>query len=239
MIINNDWFEYEKNIPDGSIDLAIVDPPYCIGYADWDNCDFVPFTEKWVETVVRKLKTNGSMWAFMGYQNLFTSSLCSKGLVNILEEHGIVHLENWVVWGRQKGRGASKHLKSSREDIIHFTKTKKFTWNPIKMLREVVVPYVKNGEPRGWFLDENGKRVRWTGLGNVWTYTAPFWKWNYDKQVHPSQKPKMLVDRLVRLSSNEGDTILDPFAGSCVVHKVCAENGRNSICIEKEIKYIE
>lgn len=156
-----------------------------------------------------------------------------------MSNKGVLHLENWVIWARQKGRGSSKHLKSQREDILHFTKTNKFTWNNVKMLREVVCPYIKDGKPRGWFLDENGKRVRWTGLGNVWCYTAPQYNSILDKQVHPAQKPIMMIERLILLSSNEGDTILDPFIGSGTTGVACKNLNRDFIGIELDKKYFE
>lgn len=167
----------------------------------------------------------------MGYENIIE-------FVPVLRKYGTVHLENWVVWARQKGRGSSKHLKSQREDIFHVTKSDKFTWNNLKVLREVLCPYVQNGKPRGWFVDENGKRVRWTGLGNVWVYTAPFWKSKRpDTYMHPTQKPFMLIERLVLLSSNEGDVVLDPFSGSGVTAVACERLKRKYICIEKDEKY--
>jgi len=231
-IQGKDCFDVFSQIPNDTIDLVICDPPYGINYKEWDKFeDFLDFTERWVKECFRVLKPTGTMWSFMGYSNIFD-------FVPILEKYGKVHLENWVVWARQKGRGSSKHLKSQREDIFHITKTDKFTWNNLKVLREVICPYMKEGKPRGWFVDENGKRVRWTGLGNVWCYTAPFWA-SKDKQIHPSQKPLMLIERLILLSSNEGDVVLDPFSGSGVTAIVCKKLKRDFICIEKNKQYYD
>lgn len=96
---------------------------------------------------------------------------------------------------------------------------------------------MKDGKPRGWFIDEKGKRVRWTGLGNVWTYTSPFWKSKTDKLIHSAQKPFLVIERLVLLSSNEGDVVLDPFSGSGTTAVVCEKTKRNYICIEKDKEY--
>jgi len=233
-IQNADCFDVLPQIPKESVDLVVTDPPYNIGYKEWDKFwnlnSFKRFTKFWVEECFRVLKPTGTLWSFMGYGNILS-------FVPILEEYGNVHLENWVVWARQKGRGSSKHLKSQREDIFHVTKSDKFTWNNLKVLREVVCPYVKDGKPRGWFLDENGKRVRWTGLGNVWVYTAPFWGSKDDKQMHPAQKPLLLIERLILLSSNEGDVVLDPFSGSGTTAVVCKKLNRKFICVEKDEEY--
>lgn len=230
MVISRDWFEVSKDISDKSIDLAIVDPPYGIDYKEWDNIDFEVFTDRWVSEIFRVLKDSGTLWAFMGYGNIFK-------FVPILNRYGNVHLENWVVWARQKGRGSSKHLKSQREDIFHITKSKNYTWNNLKVLREVATPYTKDGKPRGWFINEEGKRVRWTGLGNVWVYTAPYHLGD-DKRIHPAQKPYLLIERLILLSSNKGEKVLDPFAGSLVVERVCSATGRNSVSVEKDLDMV-
>lgn len=240
-LYNSDIFKsLDKIIPDESLDLVPTDPPYQIGYGNhaWDKHEFVSFTQQWVELIVRKLKPNGTMWAFMAKDNAFTWSGCEKGFVNILEEYGTVHMENWVTWARQKGRGSSKHLKSQREELFHFTKhPTDFTWNNLKMLREVIAPYVKDGRPRGWFLDEFGKRVRWTGLGNVWTYSAPQFNGVSEKQFHPSQKPVMMMERIVRLSSDLRQVVLDPFMGSGTTAIACLLSDRQFIGFEQDKKF--
>jgi len=232
-IYNADCFEVFPRIPNDYVDLVVVDPPYGIRYGDWDCFEsqehFLHFSAQWISECFRILKPTGTMWGFMGYENVIE-------FVPILRKYGNVHLHNWVVWARAKGRGSSKHLKSQREDIFHITKSDKFTWNNLKVLREVICPYMKDGKPRGWFLLD-GKRVRWTGLGNVWVYTAPWWKDKENRQIHPAQKPFMLIERLILLSSNEGDVVLDPFSGSGTTAVACERLKRKYICIERDKKY--
>jgi len=228
-----DSFDLLSSLESQSIDLICTDPPYGIRYKDWDVFNFIDFTESWVKECFRVLKPSGTLWSFMGYANVFE-------FVPILQLYGNVHLENWVIWARQKGRGSSNHLKSMREDIFHVTKTDEYIWNNLKMLREVVVPYVKDGKPRGWFLNNEGKRVRWTGLGNVWVYTSPFWNSKTDPSYgHPSQKPLLLMERLLLLSSNEGDVVLDPFMGSGTTGVAALKNNRKFIGFENNKEYFD
>jgi len=232
-LINNNCFKVFPSIADETIDLIIVDPPYGINYKDWDKINFVSFTKAWLKECFRILKPTGTMWSFMGYQHLLE-------FIPLLQEVGLVHLENWVIWARQKGRGSSKHLKSQREDILHITKSSDYTWNNLKVLRDVCTPYVKDGKPRGWFINETGRRVRWTGLGNVWVYTAPMYNGRgFDFRVHSTQKPELLIERLILLSSNEGNNLLDPFAGSCITGLVSKNLNRNCVCIEQNKEYIK
>jgi len=87
-------------------------------------------------------------------------------------------------------------------------------------------------------VNEKGERKRWTGLGNVWAFSSPFWKSkNEDAYLHPAQKPIAMIERLILLSSNEGDVVLDPFSGSGVTAVTCEKLKRKYICIEKDEKY--
>ena len=81
-IYNCDAFWGFTQLKNKSIDLVLVDPPYKIGYDSknkWDNGEFVNFTELWIKECVRVLKDNGTMWSFMGYENLFIHKGCTKG----------------------------------------------------------------------------------------------------------------------------------------------------------------
>lgn len=235
----DDFFNRCSEIEDGVFDCITTDPPYLIGYDHWDK-QSEDFHYRWLKECHRILKPGGTIWSFMAYCDKDGTEYLGEKFVSVMHEFFNVDLRNTIVWARQKGRGSSKHLKSQREDIYYGIKPNgKKTWNPIKTLREVVTPYVKDGKPRGWFLNEKGERVRWTGLGNVWVYTAPQYNAILDTQFHPAQKPIMLIDRLLRLSSNEGDLILDPFAGSGSCSIACLLNNRNFVGFEINSSYHE
>jgi len=227
-IYNADFItEAQHVIPDNSVDLIVTDPPYLIGYDYWDNKS-IEWHHHWLAECKRILKPGGTIWSFMAASSKDGKVPIAFEFSKIMEKYFQVDYRNWVVWARQKGRGASKHLKSQREDLFYATKLGgDKTWNNIQMLREVCTPYMKDGRPRGWFLDEFGKRVRWTGLGNVWTYTAPQYNSIADKQIHSAQKPTMMIERIIRLSSNEGDLVFDPFMGSGTTAMAAKISNRN------------
>jgi len=234
IIYNDDFLTKSKIIPDRSIDAVITDPPYLIGYDYWDKKS-IEWHREWLSICYRVLKPGGTIWSFMVAYSKDGKVPIAYEYSKIMSEFFDVDYRNWVVWARQKGRGSSKHLKSQREDLFYGVKPgAERTWNNLKMLREVVTPYVKDGRPRGWFLDENGKRVRWTGLGNVWTYTAPQYNSLSDKQIHSAQKPVMMIERLIRLSSNEGELILDPFMGSGTTAVASIISNRNYFGFEAD-----
>lgn len=228
IMYEGDCLEIMPTLADKSIDMILVDPPYGINYKDWDRFDnFINFTEKWVSECFRVLKENGSFYSFMGWSNVSEFKI-------LLDKYG--NIKNWITWHRTKGRGSNSNYKSMKEEILFYTKGKTYTWNEQKMLKKHIFPYVKDGQPRGWFTNEEGIKCRWTGIGNVWFYTVPFWKMP-EYMGHPAQKPVMMYERMILSSSNEGDTILDPFAGSGTTGVACLNTNRKFILIEKDPNY--
>jgi len=229
-----------NELKDDSINAIVTDPPYLIDYKDWDKQE-PEFHKLWLTECFRILKPGGTIWSFMAHCDKTGKIKIGNNFTNIMEDIGFeMDYRNTLVWARQKGRGASKHLKSQREDIYFGTKPGGIPiWNNLQMLREVIAPYVKDGKPRGWFLDEFGNRVRWTGLGNVMTYTSPCWSSKPEIQFHPAQKPIMLIERLIRLVTNEGDSILDPFSGSGTTAIASLLSNRNFIGYELNKKYYD
>lgn len=234
-LIHSDAFEFISSLEDNSVTLVVTDPPYGINYKKWDKIDAVDLYKKTLDLIYPKLKDEGSVWIFSAPTNVIEIIMMIEN-----ETPFIHHRNNWSIWARQKGRGSSKRLKSVREDCLFLTKSKDFVWNETKLLREVVVPYIKDGRPRGWFIDQvTGKRVRWTGLSNVWNYSSAFWKSKLDPQIHPSQKPILMLERLIKLSSNEQDLVVDPFCGSGSIARACQISNRNFKGCDNDLEMLQ
>jgi len=75
--------------------------------------------------------------------------------------------------------------------------------------------------------------------GCILKYTKPQSNFKKDKLIHPTQKPLELVKKIIKISSNESDIILDPFLGSGTTVVACKELGRKYIGIEINPKYCE
>ncbi len=232
--LNKDCFEVMKNMEAGSVDCIVTDPPYGIGFkgvtsnTQWDDIeDYKQFIQKFLIEAKRVLKDDGTIWLCCGRTMI-------PQVFRAIEAAGLqCNLENWLTYARQKGRGAKNKLKSQAEEILHITKSKKYYFNVVEYLRECVVPYVKDGKPRGWFIDQNtGERVRWSGVGNVLCFTSPFFKCKFEKQIHSTQKPVLLFAELMMLSSRPGDVVFDPFAGSASCGVAATLTGREWIGCE-------
>jgi DNA modification methylase len=230
---------------DGSlngVDAIVCDPPYSINYVgttsdtSWDHMsddEYVSLLENLFHAVDEALKPNSSMWMFCGP----TKMPVIFETFNTTEHSLMLNLENWCIYARAKGRSASHKLKSVREDVLHISKGDYSPkWHSVEYLRRVVVPYMKEGKPRGWALDQStGEPVRWSGLGNVMFFTQPYYLSKFEKQIHSCQKSVLALCELIMLTTSVGDTVLDPFAGSMSTGVAAAICDRNFIGVEGDL----
>lgn len=225
-----------KKIETHSIDLIIADPPYYLLNNIWDkkqflNIDmFYNYMQICLSECYRVLKKDGNIFWFSHWK------IVNK-IIAIAKKNKFL-LKNWIIWERNKGRSSKVNYKSIREDILLLCKIKKSVFYEQKKIRPVIAPYKdENGKPKGWIIDENGNRIRWTGVGNIWHYTPPVWS-SKENLFHPTQKPIMMMKRMIESTTIVNDIILDLFAGSGSASFMAKELKRNSIAIENnEIYY--
>lgn len=234
-VLGDAYLALEK-IKDKSVDLLIVDPPYNLDkdfhgnvFSKRRDADYAIYTEKWIKAVKNKLKDTASVYVCCDWK----SALVIGGIV---DEHFI--LRNRITWQREKGRGAKANWKNSMEDIFFATVSDKYTFNldAVKQRKKVLAPYKENGVPKDWEECENGK-FRLTCPSNFWDDIAvPYWSMA-ENTAHPTQKPEKLIAKLILASSNAGDLVLDPFAGSGTTGVVAKKLGRKYVNVEQNPLY--
>lgn len=236
MIINGDCLLELPKIPNKTCQLVIVDPPYfLLKQHKWDNqwkseLEYIEWCKVWFKECHRILKDDGAFYCFQDWR------LVSEYVIELKKIFPF--FQNWITWERIKGRASNTNWKSSKEEILYFSKSGSPKFFPEKKIRPVIAPYKdKDDKPKGWFVDEEGNRVRWTGIGNVWHYTPPVWSSKEEKPFHPTQKPIMMIERIIRAHTEDNDIILDCFAGSGTTGAAAKKLGRKYILIEKEIEY--
>lgn len=74
--------------------------------------------------------------------------------------------------------------------------------------------------------------------GNLWEFSRVRYRME-EYENHPTQKPEALLERIILASSNEGDTVLDPFSGTFTTCAVAKRLGRRSIGIESHSEYVD
>ena len=100
----------------------------------------------------------------------------------------------------------------------------------------MIAPYRENGKPKDWSESSDGN-FRDTHPSNIWTdITVPFWSMP-ENTDHPTQKPEKLLAKIILASTNPGDMILDPFAGSGTTAVVAAKLDRSFVAIESNEEY--
>ncbi len=234
--ILGDTYQALKRLPDDFIDLLIVDPPYNLdknfhgnGFKKTDDETYSEYTKAWIEAVYPKLKKSASVYVCCDWKS-------SVVIGKILSEKFI--LRNRITWEREKGRGAKSNWKNCLEDVFFATCSDEYTFNldAVKQKRKVLAPYKENGKPKDWQTEKDGN-FRLTCPSNFWADIAvPYWSMK-ENTAHPTQKPEKLIAKLILASSNEGDVVLDPFAGSGTTGVVAKKLGRNFINIEQNPLY--
>ena len=235
-IICADMLDVCEYIPAGCADLMIVDPPYNLtkdytgeSFRKMKPGEYEEYTRRWLDATRHVLKENGSVYVCCDWES---SLIIGK----LLGEYYTVR--NRITWQREKGRGSKSNWKNSMEDIWFATKSDDYTFNidDVKIRRRVIAPYRDEGEPKDWQEIGNGK-FRDTHPSNFWDdITVPFWSMA-ENTAHPAQKPEKLMAKLILASSNEGDLVFDPFAGSGTACVTAKKLGRRFIGIEKNERY--
>ncbi len=234
--ILGDTYQALKRLPDETVDLLIVDPPYNLdknfhgnGFKKTDDDTYSEYTKAWIEAVYPKLKKTASVYVCCDWKS-------SVVIGKILSEKFI--LRNRITWEREKGRGAKANWKNCLEDVFFATCSDEYTFNldAVKQKRKVLAPYKENGKPKDWQTEKEGK-FRLTCPSNFWADIAvPYWSMK-ENTAHPTQKPEKLIAKLILASSNQGDLVLDPFAGSGTTGVVAKKLGRQFINIEQNPLY--
>lgn len=231
-----DFYYWIDKVPNNSVDLLIVDPPYNLDknfhgktFKSLNNSSYAEYTEKWLDALLPKLKKTASVYVCCDWKS-------ALAIGPIMQEK--FELRNRITWQREKGRGAKTNWKNSMEDVFFATVSNEYTFNldAVKVRKRVLAPYKENGSPKDWEQTEQGK-FRNTCPSNFWDDIAiPYWSMP-ENTAHPTQKPEKLIAKLILASSNIGDVVLDPFAGSGTTGVVAKKLGRNFINIEQNPLY--
>lgn len=235
-VISGDSMEVMDFIPEKSVDLLIADPPYNLDknyngsrFRKRSDEEYREYTEKWIEKASSLLKDTASLYVCCDWRT-------SLIIGDLLQKYFTVR--NRITWQREKGRGAGKNWKNGMEDIWFATVGKDYTFNlqDVKIRRKVMAPYRDGGRPKDWEDTEKGQ-FRNTCPSNFWDdISVPYWSMA-ENTAHPTQKPEKLYAKLILASTNEGDLIFDPFAGSGTAAVTAKKLERHFIAIEKEELY--
>lgn len=228
-LIVGDCLAEMKKLPTDSVDLIITDPPFNIGkkygvYKDNRSSEeYINWCKAWLTECMRLMKPHTSLYLFNYPEN-------NAYILPFLKEHLV--FKRWMTWHYPTNTGHSdSNFTRSQHSILFFTKSEKHTFN-----RDAVAePYKNPTDRRIMERLKNGSKGR-----------APYDVFHFnlvknvskDKTPHPCQIPVPLLKIFIKASSNPGDTVLDPFAGSFSTCAAAKELGRNSIGIDIDPNYV-
>lgn len=235
-IIQGDLFETIDLLPENSVDLMIIDPPYNLSknfnglnFNGRSNQEYIEYLESWFPKVIRLLKKDASLYICGDWK-------CSAALYEVTSKY--LKVRNRITWQREKGRGASSNWKNCTEDIWFATVSDEYYFdvNAVKQKKRVIAPYKQDGKPKDWQENDDGK-YRLTCPSNFWDdISIPFWSMP-ENTDHPTQKPEKLIAKLILASSAPNAVVFDPFLGSGTTAVTAAKLGRRFFGIELNTEY--
>lgn len=219
-----------RSLESESIDLIFADPPYNINKAEWDTFEsqahYVEWSLQWIEQAARVLKPTGALY-ICGFSEILAD-------IKLPASRYFLGCR-WLVWHYKNKANLGSDWGRSHESILHFRKSRKFTFN----IDDVRIPY---GNHTLKYPDHPQAETSQYGQGGggreVWRPHPKGAKPRdvieipttcngmHEKTPHPTQKPEELVRRLVLASSYPNDIVIDPFLGSGTTAVVAEQLGR-------------
>ena len=233
----SDCHDLLSKLPDESVQLIVCDPPYNIMLAEWDSHEnYIDWANDWLREAERVLAPTGNIAIFGGLQ--YQGEAGSGDLLSIvhhMRQNSDMLLANLIIWNYPNGMSAHRFFANRHEEIAWFAKTKKYYFD----LDSVREPYDEKTRE----IYRKDKRLnpdtieKGRNPTNVWRLCRL--NGNAIERVgHPTQKPRSVIQRLIRSMSYPGSTVVDFFGGSGVTTRVAIEEGRHSVCCDSDNSFV-
>jgi site-specific DNA-methyltransferase (adenine-specific) len=236
-LFTGDCLEYLASMQDRSIDLVYVDPPFftqrvhsltsrcgsaAFSFDDiWESIEeYGTFIRERLYELHRVLKDTGSLFF---HCNRNSTHLVRFALDQIF---GVDQFRSEIIWTYRRWSNSNKGLLPSHQTILFFSKTGSFKFNqiytdysPATNTDQIMQRRARDSRGKSVYQrDSSGKIVSSGGkkgvpLGDVWD--IPYLNPKAQERVgYPTQKPILLLERIIKLVTDAGDLVLDPFCGS-------------------------
>ena len=249
-LILGDNLEVLKSLPDNSVDLCYIDPPffsnrnYAVIWGDkgeirsfedcWDGGvdTYINWMYKRVEQIHRILKPTGSFYLHCDWHAQ------AELKVYVLNKiFGVQNFQNEIIWFYRTGGSSKDRFSRKHDTIFWYSKSNKYIFNTQKEKA-----YTKSKNRKAGIIDYGAGKAEFfqddNGVYN-WVNMIDTWEISYinsqakERIGYPTQKPEALLERIIKASSNEGDVVLDCFMGGGTTIAVAQKLGRNWIGIDQ------
>ena len=225
-----DCVEVLSGIRDGVVDTVFADPPFNIGkeYGEHTNdnlsdSEYINWCKSWVKQCVRVLKPGGSMF-------IYNLPKWNVPIGAYLAELGL-EFRHWIAIEISASLPIAGRLHPSHYSLIYYSKGKPKTFRrirtPIQTCRHCGKEVKDYGGHRD-AMNPNGVTLK-----DVWTDVPPVRHWKFKSKARKANAlSTKILDRVVEMSTNAGDLVLDPFGGSGTTFVVCENKDRHWIGVE-------
>lgn len=264
-IILGDCIETMAGLPENSVDLIFADPPYNIGY-NYDKYDdqrsdedYIEWTQRWIDGCSRLLKPSGSFYILIGDEYAAETRMHLK----TLEQRGELLFRNWIIWHYTFGQNCKIKFNRSHVHLFYctgsagigkngkpkggLTRNTPFTFNR----SAVAIPSARQttyGDKRAnsggklpddtWYLrPQEAEDTHFRPDEDTWFQSRLCGTFAERAGWHPCQLPEALLERIIKVSSNEGDLVFDPFSGSGTTAAAASQLGRDWLACEMSEEY--
>lgn len=254
-VLQGDCKDVMALLPDGSVDLIYLDPPFLtqkrhkstnrersktFAFDDlWaSHHEYAEFIHQRVSQCHRVLKNTGSIYFH-----------CDRNAIHIAravldDVFGADRLRSEIIWAYRRWSNSKNGLLASHQNILYYTKGEDFTFNqmftdysPSTNVDQILQQRARDAHGKSIYRRNEEGTVISNGtkngvpLGDVWD--IPYLNPKANERVgYPTQKPILLLERIIELSTNTGDIVLDPFCGSGTSLVAAALSDRRFIGID-------
>ncbi len=261
-VYHGDCVDVMKGIKDKSVDMIYLDPPFfsnrkhtltsrdranCYSFDDlWKGYkEYADFMLNRLIEAKRVLKDTGSIFIH-----------CDKSANHILrfigdEVFGEENFLSEIIWYFKRWSNSAKNLTPNHQNILLFSKSENYKFNKVfteysettnvdqilqKRSRDSHNKSVYARKDDGSIISSDDKKG--VPLADVWE--IPFLNPKAKERTgYPTQKPILLLDRIIEISTDEGDVILDPFCGSGTTLVAADMKKRKYIGIDISLKAVK
>lgn len=261
MLYNEDCLNVLTTLEENTIDMVYLDPPFFsqknqilrnskgqhYEFSDiWDSRDsYIKYMRERLIELRRILKMTGTIF-------LHCDSSSSHYLKILMDEiFGENNFQSEIIWAYRRWSNSHKGLLPAHQTILFYSKSNKYTFNfeygdysPTTNLDQILQERKRNSSGKSVYKRSNDGKVvfakekKGVPISDVWE--IPFLNPKAKERTgYPTQKPIELLERIIRISTNEGDCVLDPFCGSGTTLVAAKLLGRKFIGIDTNPDAIE
>jgi DNA modification methylase len=245
-VITGDCVEILNALPAGCADLLFADPPFNIGY-EYDvyddrraREDYLAWADRWLAAANRVLKPTGAFFLAIGDEFAAEHKVRLDGL-------GLT-LRNWIIWHYTFGVNCTKKFNRSHAHIFYYVRDPKrytFNFDAVRVPSARMTTYAdRRANPVGklpddtWVLRPQASESHFRPDQDTWFVSRVCGTFK-ERMGHPCQMPEAVLERVIRVASNPGELVIDPFAGSGTTLAVAKKLGRRFLGCELSEEYAE